>query len=237
MQGKKKKKCILFWKPSPLTTQTTKPFSSLSLQMHVRWRMTTLNDHLMAPSRVFTLQHSGQLHSLATKKLNFKCKMSEITFTACVQCYLMSYLDRRAHAGPYRAMPILQKSVHGCRSEGGFQAWFREKQKKRKHSRQKLNFYSNSRNRTKTKGCQIQTGLPLPQSGALNITQGGGEASFQSKPPETLQTLFCDTLISPTKNSELGPTEAVSGARCFLWNKQHRSASANRAGLPEGSSI
>lgn len=67
--------------------------------------------------------------------------------------------------------------------------------------------------------------------------RGGGEASFHSKPPETLQTLFCDTLISPTKNSEPGPREAVSGARYFLWNKQHCSASANRAGLSEGSSI
>lgn len=99
------------------------------------------------------------------------------------------------------------------------------------------------KNRTKTRGCKIKTDLPLSLSSSKWRTeqaahQRGGVWIKAPRDTGAKATPFSDTLLfSPTKNSELGPTEAVSGVRYFLWNKQHCSTSANRAWLPEGSSI
>lgn len=183
---------------------------------------------------VFTLQHSGQFHSLGTKNLNFECKMSEITFIASVWCHFESNLDTLA---PTEPSPPCKKMVHGCSAEGGFVAWFREEQKEestlgRSWISIQIPDILERRKDVKPKLASLYLKVVL-----WTLSKGGGETWFQSQPPETLQTLFSGTLIAPTKNSGLGPMEAVSGARYFLWNKQHCSASANRAGLSEGSSI
>lgn len=117
---------------------------------------------------------------------------------------------------------------------------------KRKRCSQKRNIHSNSRESTKKKkkkrishrGCQIKTGLPLPPF--RRVMWGEVGASLNKNPERhwyQSNPFLWSTFSFPTKNSELGPTEAVSGVRYFLWNKQHCSASANRAWLPEGSSI
>lgn len=153
--------------------------------------MTTLSQgNKWAPSGLVTLQHSGQFHSLTTKNLNFKCKMCEIIFITSVKCDLMSNFDRQRHTGPYRTMPTLQKTVHWCSSEGGFWVWFREKQKE--GSTQGRGWISiqisdilQRRKDVKSK----LTSLSLKVA-PWTLSKGGGEASFQSKPPETLQILL-----------------------------------------------
>lgn len=90
-----KKKCILCWKLSQFTTQIIKPFSWFSLANALRWRMTALNYHLVAGGKkehhpVLTLQHSGQFHSLGTKKSQLQVQ-NVWNYFHCLSSYVQSW--------------------------------------------------------------------------------------------------------------------------------------------------
>lgn len=74
-----------------------------------------------APSGVFTLQHSGQLHDLGADD---HARSAQRLISLSLQCQFMPNLDTQACAGPYRTGPSAASVVHGRSSEGGRAAGF-----------------------------------------------------------------------------------------------------------------
>lgn len=220
-----------FWN---LLTTREKDFP---LHVHGRWRMTALTHHLIAGREMSTIQgfYTSALRT-APQPRPWQSELG-VQNAWChflsndILCPILRYKLALACTEP--CLPLQTRYMGG----GGFQASFREKQKE--GSTLSRGWISIQIPDILKRRGDVKSKLASPslKVALWTASKGGGEVSFQSEPPETMQTLFCDTPISSTKNSEPGPTEAVSGAQYFLWNKQHCSASANRARLPEGSSI
>lgn len=146
-----------------------------------RWRTTAFTHHLVAGEG--NGPHPGFLH-FSTQDSSTPSAPTVWAWSAkclvplSLQCHLKPNLETQAWAGLYRTVPSPANRIHGCGSGGrggeggGLSGVIHREAERRKHSRQRLNFYLNSRYLKKKRGCQIKTGLPLPQSGALNSIKG-----------------------------------------------------------------
>lgn len=135
--------------------------------MHGRWRMTALTHHLIVGEG--HEQHPGFLHfstpdSSTTSALTIWARSVKCLMPLSLQCHLMG--------------------------GGGLSGIIQREAERRKHSRQRLNFYLNSRYLKKKRGRQIKTGLPLPQSGALNSIKGRRRGLVSVRAPRDAANAF-----------------------------------------------
>lgn len=197
-----------FLKPSLLTTQNLKLFSRFSLHAHANWRPSTLNYRLIVGKNE---HHPDFLHF---STLDSSTTPAEKIWASSAKCLIspssppsnpILCLETQVSTGLYTTMPSPAELVHGCSSEGGrLSGLIQRKADRRKHSRQRLNFYSNSRYLTKMRGRQIKTGLPFPQSGALKIIKGGRGGLISVRAPRDAANPFLWYSYFPYKEQWAG---------------------------------
>lgn len=160
--------------------------------MHGRWRMTALTHHLIAGEG--NEHHPGVLHfstpdSSTTSALTRWAWSAKCLMPLSFPCHLKPNLETQACAGLYRTVPSPANTVHEV-GGGVLSGVIQREAERRKHSLQRLNFYLNSRYLKKKRGRQIKTGLPLPQSGALNSIKGRRRGLVSVRAPRDAANAF-----------------------------------------------
>lgn len=156
---------------------------------HFKWPPYRRGTNEYRPELVhFSTLDSSTASPLKISTSSAKCvKLLSSLLSNVILCPILTDGDTLA---PTEPCPPCKKTVHWCSSEGGFWVWFREKQKEgstRGRGWISIQIPDILQRRKDVKSKLTSLFLKVAP---WTLSKGGGEASFQSKPPETLQILL-----------------------------------------------